>query len=292
MQAAAADTGWIAQSRFFAYTPSDFHFVNDKTAGLSRESIEQDLHVLRPYGTGLVLYATDTNTPQIVVTAEKLKFTSVILGVWSVTDNDEINRAVELARRYPELIRGIALGNEGLVFKRYSRAQLTAVFVRARSELPQIALTTSEPFASWLGQPALLDCSDQDFLLPNIHPVYERWFRPQATIQSVEFVMNVAGDLSALCHKPVLVKETGIPSGPEELGFSEEQQEKFWKALLERMQKRPDVSVALFEAFDAPWKVAEIKKQAGTYDGREGYWGWFDRDRKPKPVVDLLIIRK
>ena len=57
------------------------------------------------------------------------------------------------------------------------------------------------------------------------------------------------------------------------------------------MKTRPGVSVALFEAFDAPWKVTEMEKQSGKRDERERYWGWFNHERKPKAVVDLLKVR-
>lgn len=284
----AGTINWIKHTRFFSYTPSGFHFENGRSAVLSQESIEHDLRLLRRYSDGLILYATDENSKTIVEIAHKLKFKAVILGVWGITDKQELNHAIALARRSPALIRAVAIGNEGLFFKRYGAKELHEAYVSARQLLPNTALTTTEPFASYLGHPALLGCRDQDFLLPTIHPVFESWFTPKATTQSVTFVKNVVKHLYQLCHKDVLVKETGVPSGPETLGYSEQHQLMFWKALLERTKAISDVSVSLFEAFDAPWKVAEMKYQSGKYDERERYWGWFNQFRKPKAVAGLL----
>lgn len=287
----AAPLDWLKQSLFFAYTPSEFHFEQGQPVFASRKNIAQDLRLLRHYSNGLILYSTDKSTEHILDIAHELKFNAVILGVWTVTDMDEINLAVKLARRYPELVRVIAVGNEGLFWKRYNKTELTQAMKIIRTALPNIALTTTEPFSSYLGVPATIDCANQDFLLPTIHPVFEKWFTPSGITQSVEFVDNIVTRLTELCHKDVLVKETGVPSGPGKQSYSEQQQRMFWQQLLDKMKTRPEVSVALFEAFDAPWKVTEMKKQSGNLDEREQYWGWFNHEGEPKAVVDLLNVR-
>ena len=287
----AAQLDWLKQSQFFSYTPSEFHFEQDKPIFADRKSIAKDLRLLRHYSNGLILYSTDRSTEHILEIASELKFNAVILGIWTITDNDEINRAVELARRHPSLVRAIAVGNEGLFWNRYHKMQLTKVMKIIRASLPNVALTTTEPFASYLGSPVKLDCGNQDFMLPTIHPIFENWFTPGGTMQSVEFVENIVMHLSQRCNKYVLVKETGVPSGPWKQSYSEQQQRIFWLQLLAKMKTKPNVSVALFEAFDAPWKVAEIKKLSGVNDEREQYWGWFTHERKPKAVVGVLKAR-
>ena len=287
----AAQFGWLKQTLFFAYTPSEFHFAQDQPVYASRESIARDLPLLRRYSNGLILYSTDNSTNDILAIAHELQFTSVILGIWAVRDTGEIKRAVELARRYPKLVRAIAVGNEGLFWKRYNKTELTHAIKIIRRSLPNIALTTTEPFSSYLGMPASIDCDNQDFLLPTIHPIFENWFTPSGTAQSVEFVDHIVTRLTRLCHKHVLVKETGVPSGPRNQSYSEHAQLMFWQTLLDKMKSKPAVSVALFEAFDAPWKVTEMKKQSGKNDERERYWGWFNYKREQKAVVGLLKVR-
>lgn len=288
MSAHAIQLDWVKQTQFFAYTPSGFHFKHDQPVFADRDSIAQDLRVLRRYSNGLILYSTDQSTSHILALAHELKFDTVILGLWSITNRNETNQAIGLARQYPDLVRAIVVGNEGLFWKRYTITELVQAMNVIRTSLPNIALTTTEPFASYLGSPAAIDCASQDFLLPNIHPVFESWFSTSRITQSIEFVDNIVTKLISLCHKQVLIKETGIPSGPGDQSYSEQQQQLFWQRLLNKVKTKPMVSVALFEAFDAPWKVAEIQKQSGIRDERERYWGWFTHDRKSKPVVGLL----
>ena len=288
LSAQAGQLDWIKQTQFFAYTPSGFHFKQDRPVFADRHNIEQDLRVLRHYSNGLILYSTDQSTADILAIAHELKFDTIILGLWSITDRTELNRAVELTRHYPNLVRAIVVGNEGLFWKRYTKTEHAQAINIIRKSLPDIALTTTEPFASYLGTPATIDCANQDFLLPNIHPVFEHWFNQNRISQSVEFVDNIVTRLISLCHKQVLIKETGIPSGPGVQSYSEQRQLAFWQELFSKVKTKPMASLVFFEAFDAPWKVDEIQKQSGKRDERERYWGWFTHERKPKAVVGLL----
>lgn len=290
--AEAGQLEWIKQTRFFAYTPSGFHFEHDQPIFASRDSIAQDLPLLRRYADGLILYATDNSTADILAVAHDLKFKAVILGIWSVSDRNEIQRGIDLARHYPKLVRAISVGNEGLFWRWYTKSQLVYAIDIIRTALPNLALATTEPFASYLGEPAKIDCEQQDFLLPTVHPVFEQWFSPAASAQSVEFIENVVTRLIQLCQKPVLIKETGVPSGPQGQGYSEQAQRLFWQTLLTKMKAHSQVSVAFFEAFDAPWKMAEMQKTTGKRDEREQYWGWFTHDRKAKKVVQLLTVHQ
>lgn len=286
--AASDEMAWLQNTRFIAYTPSEFRIEAGRPVAASRESIVADLVLLRRHVNGLITYSSSNGLDQIVDVAQAVGFHAVILGMWSPTDADEFNRAVRTARAHPLLVRAIAVGNEGLFWKRYRWSDVTRVITQLRRELPGVAMTTSEPMASYLGSPQRLGCDQQDFLLPNIHPLFEAWFRPDAPQHAAQFVVESSHRLHALCGKFVLVKETGAPSGPLEQGMSPQSQAALWAELLRRLHAQKNVGLALFEAFDAPWKVAEIARDSGIHDERERYWGWFDAQRRPKPVVNVL----
>ena len=286
--AASDELTWLQNTQFMAYTPSQFRVEAGRPIAASRESIVADLALLRRHVNGLITYSSSNGLDQIVDVAQAAGFHAVILGMWSPTDADEFNRTVRTARAHPHLVRAIAVGNEGLFWKRYQWPDVTRVITQLRRELPGVAMTTSEPMASYLGSPQRLDCDQQDFLLPNIHPLFETWFRPDASEQAAQFVVESSIRLRALCGKFVLVKETGAPSGPLERGMSPQAQAQLWSELLRRLRAQKNVGLALFEAFDAPWKVAEIARDSGIHDERERYWGWFDAQRHPKPVVNVL----
>lgn len=287
-EAIANDLAWLRDIRFMAYTPSEFSVLHGKPIPATPDSIAEDLRVLRPYVDGLITYSSANGLADVVGLADKAGFRAIILGIWSPTDKNEVTTAVTLARQYPKLVRAIVVGNEGLFWKRYTWQDVQKTIKQIRRDAPHVAVTTSEPMVSYLGSPAALGCEGQDFLLPNIHPVFESWFRPESVTQASEFVLDIEKRLYALCKKIILIKETGVPSEPSNAGYTPATQRAFWRDLMHKMRTEPHAALALFEAFDAPWKIEEIARDSGRRDKREAAWGWFTSSRKPKAVVEVL----
>jgi exo-beta-1,3-glucanase (GH17 family) len=263
-EAIANDLAWLRDIRFMAYTPSEFSVLHGKPIPATPDSIAEDLRVLRPYVDGLITYSSANGLADVVGLADKAGFRAIILGIWSPTDKNEVTTAVTLARQYPKLVRAIVVGNEGLFWKRYTWQDVQKTIKQIRRDAPHVAVTTSEPMVSYLGSPAALGCEGQDFLLPNIHPVFESWFRPESVTQASE------------------------PSEPSNAGYTPATQRAFWRDLMHKMRTEPHAALALFEAFDAPWKIEEIARDSGRRDKREAAWGWFTSSRKPKAVVEVL----
>jgi len=120
-----------------------------------------------------------------------------------------------------------------------------------------------------------------------VHPLFQPWFDQATTAQAVEFVVNVAGLLSAKTDKPVLIKETGLPSGPPGTRFTPATQAAFWTSLYRQLPHVPGRGVAYFEAFDHGWKEANARREFGSHP-EEGYWGLYTADGNPKAVVAAL----
>jgi exo-beta-1,3-glucanase (GH17 family) len=182
-------------------------------------------------------------------------------------------------------VLALALGNEGLFFARYDAAALAAAFARARREAPGVALTTSEPFSSYLDPRLAAALPAQDFLLPIVHPLDQPWFANAPRAARVDFVGNVVGELAKRFAQPILVKETGVPSGPASQGFSEADQAEFWSALAKSLPATRARAFVWFEAFDAPWKVASVAAQTGHVRATEAHWGLLRADGTPKPAL-------
>ena len=289
-EAGATDPAWLRDTRFMAYTPSEFSVLHGKPIPASAASIAEDLRVLRPFVDGLITYSTANGLGDIVGLAQKAGFRAIILGIWSPSDKNEVSAAVTLAQQYPGLVRAIVVGNEGLFWERYTWQDVQRTIKHIRRAVPRVAVTTSEPMVSYLGSPARLGCEDQDFLLPNIHPIFESWFRPGSVVQATEFVVDIAQRLYERCDKFVLIKETGLPSEPADAGYSPARQRLFWRDLMQRMRAQAHASLALFEAFDAPWKIEEIARDTGRRDESEAAWGWFTVSHTPKAVVEVLQV--
>lgn len=275
----------LAQDRFVSYVPRSFSTAHGSVQPASAEGIRSDLTILRRHFSGLITYGIDNGQDRIPELAVAAGFRSLILGVWNPADRAELDRAIALAQRHPAHVIALVLGNEGLFWKRYNADDVrnAATYVRAR--LPNLAVAGSEPFAVYLDSPDAAALLELDLLLPNIHPRFEPWFQPGNMEQAAEFVVQVLDKLHALSPRPILIKETGLPSAPQTQGFSEARQAEFWRLLRARIPAGPTQNLAAFEAFDAPWKPREMEDEFGRLEPSEAYWGLFRHDGSPKAAA-------
>jgi exo-beta-1,3-glucanase (GH17 family) len=276
----------IASVRFIAYTPTDLQIVAGQVQPASREQIRRDLEILREDFDGLITYSSTDGVESVPEIGAALGFRAVIVGIWDPLSEREIANAIALAERWPELVVAICVGNETLLAERHPWPVLRAAMQRLRTALPGVAVTTSEPFYYYLdGEPADF-VENQDFFLPSVHPLFQPWFAGAETAQTIDFVAEVAGLLLEQ-GKPVLIKETGLPSGPAADGFSPRRQAEFWTGLCRRLPYTVDLGIAYFEAFDHDWKVANAREEFGDHP-EEAFWGLYRGNRQPKQVLNAL----
>jgi exo-beta-1,3-glucanase (GH17 family) len=275
----------IAGQRFVSYVPREFSIKYGVPQTATAAGIRADLHALRPYFSGIITYGLEHGQALIPELAVAAGYHALILGVWDPTNRAELDQAIALARRYPRQVVALVLGNEGLFWKRYQASDLSAAAEYVRRQLPGIPLGSSEPFSVYLDSLDAETLLQLDLLLPNVHPRFEPWFDPDRIAQAVSFVTEVLARLQTLTDKPILIKETGLPSAPAQQGFSEQRQADFWRQLLTRIPPAPSRGVAAFEAFDAPWKPRELEDEFGRLEASEAHWGLWRQDGREKPVV-------
>ncbi|MGD9974710.1 MAG: hypothetical protein AB7S77_16740 [Desulfatirhabdiaceae bacterium] len=276
------------ETRFIAYTPRSFSVTAGQVTSATASGIRSDLKLLRPHFDGLVTYAGVNGVEKVPEIAHELGFRAMIMGIWNPASEIEVQHVIETVRRYPKLIAAVIVGNEGIYAKHYQPADVEKTVRTIKTRYPELPLGTTEPFFLYLKPEYENFFASHDFLAPNIHPIFEKWFKPDNPVPGIAFIIQIAERLKATYGKPLLIKETGIPSGPESMGFSPERQSQFWKTLFQMIPAAPDRSVVCFEAFDAPWKPAVT---AETFTGdhpAESFWGFFSSDGKPKPVVMRL----
>jgi exo-beta-1,3-glucanase (GH17 family) len=277
----------IESLRFVAYTPTDLKIVSGQVHAASRERIRKDLTILRDDFQGLITYSCADGVEEVPALASALGYRALILGIWDPLSEREFSNARRLVNAYPQLIVGISVGNETLLAQRQEWPVLRASIQRLRAALPDVAITTSEPFYYYLNDDPADFLAVQDFLLPGVHPLFQPWFDQATTAQAVDFVVRVAGLLSAKTDKPVLIKETGLPSGPPGTRFTPATQTEFWTTLLKQLPRKPGFGVAYFEAFDHDWKEENARREFGSHP-EEGYWGLYTADGHPKAVVAAM----
>jgi len=266
----------LAQGRFVAYEPTSLKVSDGRVTPADPQSIRADLAVLRPKFDALITYDALHGAESIAAVAAALRFRALIIGVWNPADTTQLQAAFTAARRYPQLVVGLSLGNEMLFSRRTDAASLAALIARVRTQLPGTALATTEPFHVY-HQPEVAALLGQlDFLLVNAHPVFQPWFHNAPDSTAAQFVVNVLAELAPLACGPILVKETGIPTAPLSAGFTEARQASFYRELRARLAPNADRAFAYFAAFDAPWRAYDAIAVPGAAPGihpEEAHWG-------------------
>lgn len=278
----------MATGRFIAYQPTGLRFYDGKAAPVDETSIEADLKILRPRFDGLMTYSALNGAERIPDVAAQLGYRAVIMGIWDITNPRERANVVAAAFRQP-IVAGVSVGNETLLAKRGTVAEAVKAMTQLRAQAPGLAVATTEPFDMWLKPQTAPILARTDVLLANVHPIFEPWFKAAPDANAAEFVVNVAKLLSDAYCGPVLVKETGVPTAPAELGFTLERQASFYRELQKQFPPSSVRAFAYFSAFDALWRAYDEQVAPGAHP-EEAHFGLYDDKRKPKTVVDVISV--
>ena len=276
--------------RFVAYDPTSLQFVNGRATRADEASILEDLKVLRPRFDGLITYTSANGADKVADVAAKLGYRALIMGVYDIASREELASALAAAKRHPELVVGLSIGNEAVFSKRVTFDQIASTVTMVRRMAPALALTTTEPFHLFLQPAAQPLLSQLDFMLVNVHPIYEPWFRYILDEIAADFVVQAVDKLADVYCGPILVKETGEPTAPEQAGYTPTRQALFYEALYRKFPSTRERAFAYFCAFDAPWR-ANDGLLLGIHPGQEdSHWGIYDEKRRPKPAVNVIPL--
>src|SRR5262244_410275 len=266
--AAATDPGRI---QCMSYTP----FRGDETplnAATHAEAarIEEYLTKLARLTGCVRTYATDNGLDQVPAIAQRLGI-KVLQGLWLGRNRQknriQIDTAIALAKRYPDAISGIVVGNEVLLRGELAADDIAAVLreVKAATGMP---VTYADVWEFWLRHREL--AAAVDFITIHILPYWEDFPIPAGdAAQHVDAIRKQVA--AAFADKDVFVGEFGWPSaGRMREGAlpSPVNQAYAMHAVLDRA-KRENYRVNLIEAYDQPWK----RWLEGTVGG---HWGLFD----------------
>ncbi|MGV8995460.1 MAG: hypothetical protein ACOH12_00765 [Parvibaculaceae bacterium] len=277
----------MATNRFIAYNPTELKVIDGNITVASEASIRADLKALRPHFDALITYSARDGNEHVADIAAELGFKALIIGLWTPTDPDEMRNAVSMAKAHPKLVVGISLGNEIVLANRGKWKNMGSYVAIMRAHLPNMPLTVSEPFAQFLEDDARETLPSLDFMLVNIHPIFETWFQSAPPANWADFVVKVTDKLALAFCGPIIVKETGVPSGPTASGFTPEKQTAFWREIEKQMPPTKSRAFAYFSAFDAPWRLSDFNPMGGHHP-EEAYWGFMTDKREPKPVWNSL----
>ena len=248
----------------------------------SEAEIDGDLKLLSHYTSRIRTYSTLQN-PQVYRLAEQdgLK---VMAGAWidRRLDNNEneIETLIAQARRYPNSINRVIVGNEVLFRNDIPPEQLMAYADRVRAAIHQ-PVSIAEPWHIWAKYPELV--KHVDFITVHLFPYWngigvigtgtgkDRYPALNDTLESYHALQRLYPG------KPIVIGEIGWPSNGDRYKYADPSVSN--EAIFLRMwfneAKRENIDYYVMEAFDQPWK----EKLSGR---TEAYWGMFNADRQLK----------
>ncbi|NQV14312.1 glycosyl hydrolase family 17 [bacterium] len=269
--------------------------------GPSTMEILEDLTLLSQYWNLIRVYGSDADNERVleVIHDNQLPL-RLVLGIWleNETKNPErklenlkqLNKAIELASRFPDEVIAINVGNESQVDWSWHRMEAAVLvnYIRAVRQNTQVPVTTADDYNFW-NKPESQQIADEiDFIVLHAHALWNG----QQLDHAVQWTDSVYQDIK-LKHpdKTVVLGETGWATdyNPEKTGPGEQgslikgevsvaAQGKFLIDL-NRWIDEKQITTFIFEAFDEPWKGGG--ESSGPLEV-EKHWGVFYKDRSPK----------
>jgi exo-beta-1,3-glucanase (GH17 family) len=239
--------------------------------------IEEDLSALKPLTDCIRTYSVDHGLDQIPEIARRHGM-KVILGLWlsSLPDpsRHQIETAVALAHRFPDVVQSIVVGNEVLLRGEMSAPDLinTIRSVKARVAVP---VTYADVWEFWLRYREV--ASAVDFITIHILPYWEDF--PIPVKDAAAHVASIRKRVAdAFPNREILLGEFGWPSAGRMREGALPSPANQARALAEVLAqaRRGDFRVNIIEAFDQPWK----RQLEGTVGGHWGVFGAYDRGAK------------
>ena len=275
----------------------------------SYEEIKEDLLILAKNWKFLRLYDSSPHAETVlqVISDEALNF-KVMLGVdmgaemsnphcpWGAefsdetleanrqANNDQVEKAITLSNRYPDIVFSLSIGNEASVEWSDHMVPVTNLIAYVRKVKSSIKqpVTFCENYVPWTYKLEPL-AAELDFISVHTYPAWE--YRTME--DALEYTKhNYHSVVNHYPGKPVVITEAGWTTasngrGIEPWNASEELQASYYEQLLEWTTEER-ILTFVFEAFDEPWKGSPDDLEP------EKHWGLFDVARTPKLVMREL----
>jgi exo-beta-1,3-glucanase (GH17 family) len=276
----------------------------------SYEQVKEDLLILKDHWKYIRLYDCGPHSETVlkVIEQEKLAL-RVMLGAyveaemnnsgcpWGgiypeeiLQDNKaknlkKINKLIGFAKRYPQIIFSLSVGNEATVdwTDHYVPIESIIKYVRLVKAEAQQPVTFCENYVPWLHKLEPL-VAEIDFISIHTYPVWEY----QNILNALEYTKsNYYSVAHKYPEKTVVITEAGWATKSNGVGIDKENvnedlQDIYYNELLE-WSRQDNILTFVFEAFDEPWKGSAEPNEP------EKHWGLFRVDRTPKLVMQKIL---
>ena len=250
----------------------------DLATKIEPAQLERDLEQLSKITDCIRTYSVDFGLDRVPDIARRFGL-KVFLGVWVSSHADrtrlQIDTGIALARRFPDVIRGVIVGNEVLLRGEVSPEALAGMIRQVRTAVPAMPVTYADVWEFWLQNRALVP--EVSFVTIHILPYWED--HPISSREAANHIASIRQMVAVqLPDKEIMVGEVGWPSAGRmrEGARPSRADQAFAIHDLFARAKSDGFRVNLIEAYDQPWK----RFQEGTVGG---HWGIIDdATRQPK----------
>jgi exo-beta-1,3-glucanase (GH17 family) len=232
--------------------------------------IAEDLGQLAGISDCIRTYSTGNGMDKVPGLAQPVGL-KVLLGIWIGTQPlqnvEQMETAIALANRYPDVVSAIVVGNEVMLRHEMAAADLARIVrsVKARVTVP---VTYADVWDVWLRYQELADAVD--FVTIHILPYWDDI--PIRAELAAAHVDSIRQRMAALFPgKEIFIGETGWPSAGRmrEGALPSRTNQARVVADVLALAKREHLRINLIEAYDQPWK----RQWEGTVGG---HWGLFE----------------
>lgn len=198
----------------------------------------------------------------------------------------EIQRGIDLANNFEEIIVAVNVGNESLVDWNDHKVDADTIISYVKKVKNTIAqpVTVADNYKWWADHGTAL-AKAVDFISIHIYPVWEGKDINEGLSYSIENVMEVK---KSLPEATIVITEAGWPTIASEFNerASEEKQLQYYNEFM-NWSKENNFTTFWFEAFDEDWKG-----EPGNMMGAEKHWGLFNIDRTPKKLMQHIYSQE
>ena len=242
----------------------------DPTTIVSYAQVEEDLTRIKKVTNCVRTYASDMGGDHVPAIASKLGM-KVLLGIWinkKPADNKkQVDQALEHAKKYPEVVRAIIVGNEVLLRRDQNGAELAAIIkdVKSRTTFP---VTYADVWEFWLKNPEL--STIVDFITIHTLPYWEDI--PIAAEKAAAHIHETRMEVAkTFPNKEILIGEVGWPSAGRMRAGALPSLSNQARILhdVSKIARDGNYKFNWIEVIDQPWK----REAEGTVGG---FWGLFN----------------
>lgn len=275
--------------------------------------VKEDLLLLQPHWKYLRMYDCDEHAiiALDVIRKEKLGF-KMMLGAyieaemnnfncpWGggvhteeqleenlILNRNKIQKLIDLANEYPDIIFSVSVGNEACVewTDHYVHENKVQAYVKQVKAAVSQPVTFCENYVPWHFKLQKL-AGEVDFISIHTYPVWEYKHIDEALDYTKENYYSVAGKYPG---KHVVITEAGWATHSNGRGIDPENvNETYQKIYFEKLMAWADkegILLFFFEAFDESWKGSPEPLEP------EKHWGLFRTDRTPKLAARSTFFR-